>query len=779
MPASRVPPRPHVPASLHCLAAVVVVQALALMGHVALACVVMATAGAVAALSRARRGCERGVVRLPLVIAACVATALASSLVAGWRVECSSRVLADAPVGRRSLVVETDGSQTMAGWLQQARFADGPAAGARVWLRSDERVPLGYVTSGLCRFERLEDDDWGRSSRARGLAGSVRLLRAESLEGPGGLMGALCSLRTRLRDWLLADGDMAAALLAATVTADDVAMDGLGGTELFSRCGLSHLVAVSGGHLVIVAWVIERLARLVGAGPRARCAVALAPCAAYVALCGMPASAVRSWLMLACSWAGRLGGRRSHACSAASLAGLAMCLADPFAATDVGLRLSMLSVVALCVFMPLVSVCVGRARLPLPRRTPAIVRRGVAPAVSGALETLGASLVCQVATLSCVAATFGEVSLVAPVANVVVAPLFAPVVALGMVSCALLPVPLLAQLPRTVALGLCELAVRAAALLSRMPLASVPLEAPMALELLPIVVGVLALAAWPLLTPRRIVRSLAAALACALVVAVAPMAAGPRVVILDVGQGDAILVRDHGRSVLVDAGVAGSVRPALARQGVWHLDAVVITHLHDDHYGGLSDLLASGMVGCVIVGRGVSDDLERLMGEQLTGSGATVGELSSGDSLSIGGFLLECLWPRGATDGSENDDSLCLRVSYDSGDESLTALLCGDAEQGVLGEVAGDVGDIDLLKVGHHGSAQSISLEQAAALDPEVSVASAGESNRYGHPTEECVETLEKAGSTFLCTIDAGDVTVRPGRDGPRVSTATRVGEIA
>ena len=80
------------------------------------------------------------------------------------------------------------------------------------------------------------------------------------------------------------------------------------------------------------------------------------------------------------------------------------------------------------------------------------------------------------------------------------------------------------------------------------------------------------------------------------------------------------------------------------------------------------------------------------------------------------------------------------------------------------------MGDVDFLKVGHHGSAASLDEGIAEALAPEVSVASAGKGNGYGHPTPECVEVLEGTGSLFLCTIDAGDVTVEPGTEGPVVS---------
>ena len=103
---------------------------------------------------------------------------------------------------------------------------------------------------------------------------------------------------------------------------------------------------------------------------------------------------------------------------------------------------------------------------------------------------------------------------------------------------------------------------------------------------------------------------------------------------------------------------------------------------------------------------------------------------------------------------------------------TLTGLLAADAEVEETSAAVerGDVGDIDFLKVGHHGSEASLDAATAAALAPEVSVASAGEGNSYGHPDPACVEVLEGAGSVFLCTIWAGDVTVEPGAQGPVVS---------
>ena len=244
---------------------------------------------------------------------------------------------------------------------------------------------------------------------------------------------------------------------------------------------------------------------------------------------------------------------------------------------------------------------------------------------------------------------------------------------------------------------------------------------------------------------------------------------------MDVGQADAILVADGSSTLLVDAGLDGRVAAALSRNHVRHLEAVVLTHLDEDHVGGLDDLVGVCSVGEVYVAEGVAglmgDELKSTV-ERLCGHGPR--ELGYGDVISCGDFTARVVWPRGPVEGSDgNADSVVLSVLYDVGGRSLSALLTGDAEREQTGEVlaAGDVGDIDFLKVGHHGSAVSVSAEEAKALSPEVSVASAGEGNRYGHPRAECVDALEAAGSRFLCTIDAGDVVVYPGATGPRVST--------
>ena len=124
-------------------------------------------------------------------------------------------------------------------------------------------------------------------------------------------------------------------------------------------------------------------------------------------------------------------------------------------------------------------------------------------------------------------------------------------------------------------------------------------------------------------------------------------------------------------------------------------------------------------------------------------------------------------------DGSENADSIELALTYDDGSRTMSGLLTGDAEKDeTAGAIsAGRVGDVDFLKVGHHGSKVSVTQDESRELAPEVSVASAGAHNRYGHPSPECRRVLERAGSRFLCTMDVGTVTLEPGERGVRVFT--------
>ncbi|MGN0287059.1 MAG: ComEC/Rec2 family competence protein [Atopobiaceae bacterium] len=677
------------------------------------------------------------------------------------------------------LVVSNDPSISTHGYRCRARVVGEGTDAGDVWLVSNERLCVGDRVRCVGRFKRADlGDEWGRICRRQGVWGTVTSVRMQEVRHVGGIGGMVQGLRSRVSDSFGSWESEERAVLDGSVTGLKEPLDAKGTSDLFRTCGVSHLVAVSGGHLAVVASVCDAICLRLGLGPLPRIVTTLLCSGCFVAFCGAPVSAVRAWAMSVVSLLSVVAGRRSHALSSVCLVALGMAVADPTLSGQVGFLLSAGAVVGLCLYARYASYALG-VLLPVPR-VPRILGERFRRAAVGlwhcGQDALGATLVAQAVTAPILACSFAEVSLVSPLANLLLGPLFDLVVPLGVTAACLVGVPWAQGVVLRAADVACGAVLLVLRVLSRVPGAC--LSSPQ-LAWGCAVAGVVCLAAlavwWPLVRPRRVWG--AAGIACLVLAAVLVRwrwFAPARICVLDVGQGDAILVQDGGSAVLVDAGVQGSVVQPLLRAHVLHLDAVVITHLHADHYGGVGDLVGSIPCSRVFVGPGVaaneppqlSDDIR-----QLTGRDAE--ELRYHDRVQAGGFAMEAVAPTLDVTGLSNEDSLVMVARYEGPSGTLDALLTGDAEKDQLSGVLqrGDVGDIDLLKVGHHGSEVSLDEGEARCLDAEVSVASAGEGNSYGHPRQECVDALTSSGSWFLCTKDVGGVEVRPGREGPVVRT--------
>lgn len=234
---------------------------------------------------------------------------------------------------------------------------------------------------------------------------------------------------------------------------------------------------------------------------------------------------------------------------------------------------------------------------------------------------------------------------------------------------------------------------------------------------------------------------------------------------LDVGQGDATLIRDGaGRVVLIDAGPGDRVIEGLERHlPAWErdIDLVILTHLDADHFTGLFDVIERYRIGEVwwngatpttAGGRGIIKAMDA--------KGVPMKVVKSGERFAFGEASMTVIHPDGKLTGAylkdKNAESVSARI--DCGSDA--ALLAGDVpietEQDFLDD--GDVDDLALLKVSHHGSKHSTSGAFLDAVTPEYAVISSGKGNRYGHPAARVLIDLRKRGIETFRTDEGGDI---------------------
>jgi competence protein ComEC len=246
------------------------------------------------------------------------------------------------------------------------------------------------------------------------------------------------------------------------------------------------------------------------------------------------------------------------------------------------------------------------------------------------------------------------------------------------------------------------------------------------------------------------------------------------VAFLDVGQGDAILITINGERLLIDGGASSTLAlTRLQALGVTDLDAILMTHPDADHIGGLAAVLGAFTVERIYLNGGTaSTDVFATFMAAVNAEGAEITTLSRGMTVPLGGLSLPVLHPVVTSTAQSNDNSLVVRLTCGS------VLFTGDAEVPAETSMlsAGLVTDVDVLKVGHHGSKSSSSLAFLQAAKPEVAVISAGRTNSYGHPATEVLDRLAIVGASLVYTdTTAADDTVVMSSDCSTYSFSTGV----
>lgn len=254
--------------------------------------------------------------------------------------------------------------------------------------------------------------------------------------------------------------------------------------------------------------------------------------------------------------------------------------------------------------------------------------------------------------------------------------------------------------------------------------------------------------------------------------------AGLTVVMLDVGQGDSILVRGPtGKTMLVDAGgsekvAEESILPRLRALGVSRLDYLLLTHPHQDHVGGMATVLAALPTDATVLSGEIStndDYREFLMTVQRRKVQAV--QARRGVNLDLGeDVAAEVLNPPGVLFEESNDNSVVVRVTYGR----VSVLLMGDAEERAIESMLEARLPLEsaVLKVGHHGSANATSKALLQAVRPDYALISVGVNNPFKHPHRETLSLLNEAGAEVYRTDQHGTVIVTTDGQTIQVSTA-------
>ena len=598
--------------------------------------------------------------------------------------------------------------------LRRPRGSANPGGfDAEAWMLRERVQAQGYVVPG--HRNRLLDSD-----RLSGLM-RLRLAAAERIErvlGNGAEAAVVQAIAVGMRDTIRRDR-----------------------WEAYARTGTSHLMAISGLHVGLAATAVYGLVAAIAGLLRPRrgshdIALAAAALAAggYVAFTGFGIPGQRAVLMLVAVLL-VIGARRSSSpwTVVAAVAAIVL-LADPLASLAPGFLLSFGAVLVL------IQVAAGGDSVSRsgPRRWLGALRK---------LATVQLLLLAGLLPLT--ALLFQRVSLVAPVVNLAVVPLFSlvtvPLALLHLVLCG--PFEWLGDRSLEAAAASIRISEWLIDVADRGP-ASVHTASftGFAAGLLLLPLAALLPAGWP--------GRMLGVLGIAVVAAWAPPPPPPgclRLDALDVGQGQALILRTHRHTFIYDTGPAWRsgadagervLVPYLRSQGIRRIDAVFVSHADVDHSGGLMSVAQRIPVAAVVAG------------EPLPQAPVPPSRCLRAAAYFVDGVRFRVLHPTPDSGLSGNDLSCVLRL--DAGEHGV--LLTGDIERAAETTLvhAGLLRPATLVSVPHHGSRTSSSLPFVVRIDPDFALVSAGHANRWGFPKADVVERWQRTGGRVVATADSG-----------------------
>ncbi|HET8865655.1 MAG TPA: DNA internalization-related competence protein ComEC/Rec2 [Gracilimonas sp.] len=524
----------------------------------------------------------------------------------------------------------------------------------------------------------------------------------------------------------------------------------------FARAGLSHIMAVSGlhvGFIVAPFWIIipyfwtKRYGSIIGLG----LLILLLIC--YAGITGFSPSVMRASVMAGFLSYGKLFYRVNNSINLTAAAAIVLLIIDPAQLFEIGFQLSFSAVLIILLILPVIQ-----------NMLPYWVR---IKWYGKPLMVVIVSLVVQFGLYPLQVYYFGEISLVSPIANALFVPLLGIVVPLSLIALfatAIFPlVGLIINYPSSVFLGWMSDFVNTAATWD-WAWTTASLESSLIFVLWLFVICTVS--AWQISALRWKLSIGVLATACLMLSLNTIEKLQPAKLVItffDVGQGDAALLSTpSGKHILIDAGVwspgyssgRSVIVPHLSSSGIKKLDAIILSHPHADHIGGIMDLMESMPINVIYnSGYEYDSDLYHAYQRMAREKSIPIRSLRSGDSLALDpAMLFLVLGPDGIVYNSDpNEHSLVMNIIYGETEFLFTGDAGEDQEERLVHKY-GDLLDTDVLKVGHHGSRTSSGFAFLKQVTPEMAMISLAESNRFRHPHKEALYRLSQTKAELLFT---------------------------
>jgi len=560
--------------------------------------------------------------------------------------------------------------------------------------------------------------------------------------------------------------------------------------RLYQENGVSHILAISGLHVSLIAMFFYRLLRWLKCPVLPASMLTTLFIYSYGVMTDFSVSTNRAIVMMVISLLAPITGRCYDMLSAICLSALIILMQNPMQILSAGFLLSYGAVLGIAVVYPALKLLFDKDERAKELQAKEARARGKKCASiakllleikEGISKSFLISLSTQLTTIPVVLFFFYQIPLYSIIINLIILPLVTILILLAFLGAiaglVYLPAGVFVIGGANYILKLYELICRLGSVL---PANLLTVGRPDCFKLM---IYCICLCVFLILLCRYKSRTAFLVMAAGLLLLVLPKRnEGLMVTFLDVGQGDAIYIEsasnttylvDGGSSDVSKAGIY-RIKPFLLSRGRDVIDFAIISHSDWDHTGGLTEIINDGSIrvkNLILPDIAAKDDAYIRLEELAQQKNIPVSYISAGDSIRDGDILISCLHPVEAYNPpNKNAYSTVLSLQY----HDFSLLLTGDTEsdgEKMLIEHYPYAREYDLLKVAHHGSRNSTSEDFLSYTRPRIAVISCGKNNRYGHPHIELLERLKNIGCKPIITYESGAITIKT--DGRRMAVDT------